>query len=136
MKETSFHYTTNMSNSDHIVSVAEPNTDLYSLQEKVQLFLSASEQLQRLEQSKSLLSDQNWANRLGSEEEIQHAHPLIKQNVERWAAKFKQEDIALAQKTGLLRPEDLKELKAISAKVELQKNREAEKSKDKSGHQK
>lgn len=135
-KQTFLHYTINMSNSDHIVSVAEPNTDSYSLQEKVQLFLAACEQLKKLEQSKGFLSDQNWANRLGSEEELQHAHPLLKQNVERWATKFKQDDIALAQKTGLLRPEDLKELKAISAKIELQKNRETGKSKDNSGHQK
>lgn len=125
-----------MSNSDHIVSVAEPSTDTYSLQEKVQLFRVAFDQLKKLEQSKDFLSDQNWVNRLGSEEELQHAHPLLKQNVERWAAQFKQDEIAQLQKTDLLRPEELKELKSSSAKIELQKQRETRKDKEHSKHQK
>jgi|GEM_PF-1492220 len=125
-----------MSNSDHIVSVAEPNTDLYSLQEKVRLFSAAFDQLKKLEQSQGLLSEQKWADRLGSEEELQYAHPLLKQNVERWAAQFKLDDIAQVQKADLLHPEELKELKSVNAKMELQKHRETGASKDKSGYKK
>lgn len=121
--------------TDHIVSVAEPS-DTYSLNEKVLLFLAALDRLKKLEQSRGLLSEQDWSDRLGSAEELQQARPLLEKNVERWAAQFTPEEIAQVQKMDLLSPDELRELKAMSAKLELQKRREHGKDKDDFSYQK
>lgn len=119
----------------HIVSVAEPS-NTYSLNEKASLFLAALDRLKKLEQSKGLLSEQDWSDRLGSAEELQQARPLLEKNVERWAAQFTPEEIAQVQKMDLLSPDELRELKVISAKIELQKRREHGKGKDDFSYQK
>ena len=116
--------------TDHIVSTDELSGDTYSLHEKALLFLAALDRLKKLEQSRDLLSEQDWSDRLGTEEELQQARPLLEKNVERWAAQFTPEEIAQVQKMDLLSTEELKELKAISAKIELQKHREHGKGKD------
>lgn len=121
--------------TDHIVSVAEPSYT-YSLNEKVLLFLAAMDRLKKLEQSKSLLPEQDWSDRLGSAEELEQARPLLGKNVERWAAQFTPEEIAQVQKMDLLSPDKLRELKAMSAKLELQKRREHGKDKDDFSYQK
>lgn len=121
--------------TDHIVSVAEPS-DTDSLNEKVLLFLAALDRLKKLEQSRGLLSEQDWSDRLGSAEELQQARPLLEKNVERWAAQFTPEEIAQVQKMDLLSPNELRELKAMSAKLELQKRREHGKDKDDFSYQK
>lgn len=94
-----------MLNSAHIFN---PLND--SLEERVRSFRSVSQAFQNVEHSLQHLDDEEWADRLGSKEEVQQAYEITKRSLGMATQSIEQKELKTAIDKGLLNDAEAKEL--------------------------
>lgn len=79
-----------------------------------------------IELSLELLKTREWSERLGSADELQHAHKVLSTSFEQAIRSFSDEDLKHAQEQQLLDASQLREIKVHQAQASLKQQRQSQ----------
>jgi hypothetical protein len=94
-----------MSSSAHIYS---PQDD--SLEARIHAYKTMRKELHNIEASQKLSQNKEWQDRLGTEEELQQAHNIIKNSLSATLNNIRDIDLQKAQEQGLMTAKEASEL--------------------------
>jgi hypothetical protein len=93
-----------MSSSAHIFT---PQDD--SLEARIQAYKTMRNELSNIEASQKLSQNKEWQDRLGTDEELQQAHNIIKNSLSATLNNIHDADLQKAQEQGLMTSDEISE---------------------------
>lgn len=102
-----------MSSSAHIFT---PQDD--SLEARIHAYKTMRNELNNIEASQKLSQSKEWQDRLGTEEELQQAHNIIKNSLRATLTSIRDIDLQTAQEQGLMTAEDISEFSTAKQSFE------------------
>jgi len=97
-----------MTNSAHIFTTEDD-----SLEARIHAYKTMSNELHNIEASQKLSQDKKWQDRLGTEDELQQAHNIIKNSLRATLNNIRDIDLQKAQEKGLMTAEDIIKFSAV-----------------------
>jgi len=93
-----------MSNSAHIYTLEDD-----SLEARIHAYKTMRNELSNIEASQKLSQNKEWQDRLGTEEELQQAHNIIKNSLRATLNNIRDIDLQKAQEQGLMTAKEVGE---------------------------
>jgi len=106
-----------MSSSAHIIT---PQDD--SLEARIHAYKTMRNELHNIEASQTLSQTKDWQDRLGTTEELQQAHNIIKNSLRITLNNIHDVDLEQAQKQGLMTAEEINEFSTTKHNFEKPSN--------------
>lgn len=102
-----------MTSSPHIFT---PEDD--SLEARIHAYKTMRNELSNIEASQKLTQSKEWQDRLGTEEELQQAHNIIKNSLRATLSNIRDIDLQKAQEQGLMTDNEVSEFSVLKQSFE------------------